>query len=106
MPEDRSEMETQRRRIDDLDRKIVELLNERTRCALAIGSLKRRLGLKIYDPARELAIVSQALACNAGPLRDDAVRRLFERILDESRRMERIQNAPAGGPLDDDRETS
>lgn len=84
-----------RERIDGLDRTILALLNDRSRCALEIGAVKRRLGLPIYDPGREAAIVGQAIDANGGPLRDDAVRRLFERILDESRRMERLAHEGA-----------
>jgi chorismate mutase len=87
-----------RERIDAVDRKIVELLNERSRCALEIGSHKSRLGLPIYDPAREQDIVRQAVAGNTGPLEDAAIRRLFERILDESRRLERTAAGPAPEP--------
>jgi len=83
-----------RERIDAVDRQIVDLLNERSRCALAIGEVKSRDGLPFYDPAREAEIVASAIAANAGPLEDDAIRRLFERILDESRRLERTAAAP------------
>ncbi|HZI95027.1 MAG TPA: chorismate mutase [Patescibacteria group bacterium] len=101
---DEQQIETWRRRIDELDADIVELLNERSRCALAIGAIKRRLGRMIYDPAREAAIVAQVVGSNRGPLPDDAVRRLFERILDESRRMERVANASTGGAGDLEKE--
>ena len=87
---DAEQIEEWRRRIDALDRQILDLLNERSRCALSIGAVKRRLGRMIYDPDREATIVREALRSNRGPLTDDAVRRLFERILDESRRMERM----------------
>ena len=76
-------------RIDDLDRRLLELLNERSRCSLAIGAIKRRRGSRVYDPVREAEIVSNVLKANGGPMGDDAIRRLFERILDESRRLER-----------------
>jgi len=88
--DDLEQIEKWRRRIDDLDRRILGLLNERSRCALAIGAAKRRLGRWVYDPQREAAVVKQLLEANEGPLQDEAVRRLFERILDESRRMERL----------------
>lgn len=91
---DRDEIDRWRERIDAVDRKIVELLNERSRCALAIGAHKNRLGLAIYDPAREEEIVRQAIVGNEGPLEDAAIRRLFERILDESRRLERTAAGP------------
>jgi chorismate mutase len=90
------EIDRWRLRIDDLDRRILDLLNERFRCALAIGAAKRRLGLQIYDPDREATIVRQVIEANGGPLRADAVRRLFERILDESRRLERVASGSDG----------
>jgi len=91
-PDDQKEIERWRDRIDELDGRLLELLNERTRCALAIGIVKRRLGRKIYDPDREFEIVARAVQANHGPLRNDAVKRLFERILDESRRVERLES--------------
>ena len=90
-----------RERIDAVDRRIVDLLNERSRNVLEIGAHKSRLGLAIYDPAREEEIVKQAIAANEGPLEDSAIRRLFERILDESRRLERTAAGPA--PRKEDR---
>jgi chorismate mutase len=93
---DLEQIESWRRRIDELDAQILELLNERSRCALAIGAVKRRLAREIYDPEREAAIVRHVLEVNHGPLQDDAVKRLFERILDESRRIERV----SGGSTD------
>lgn len=98
---DEDQIEDCRRRIDELDERIVELLNERSQLALAIGAVKRRLNRTIYDPHREAAIVRHVLDVNPGPMQGDAVRRLFERILDESRRMERIahdSDEPAGDP--------
>ena len=79
-----------RRRIDELDLRILELLNERSTCALAIGSVKQSRGQQIYDAVREAAIVRRVRDANAGPMQVEAVRRIFERILDESRRLERI----------------
>jgi chorismate mutase-like protein len=78
-----------RRRIDELDRKLVELLNERSRCALEIGRLKRTAQLPLYQPDREREVLENAERANSGPLSDRAIRRLFERILDEARSVER-----------------
>jgi chorismate mutase len=78
-----------RTRIDALDEAVLCLLNERARCAAEIGRIKRRLGLPVYMPAREGEVVRKVLASNAGPLPPDAVRRLFERIIDETRSLER-----------------
>lgn len=78
-----------RRRIDELDAALVALLNERSACALAIGELKRELGLPVYQPDREKAVLANVRASNGGPLDAEAVARLFERIIDEARRLER-----------------
>lgn len=78
-----------RDRIDALDETILALLNERARCATEIGHLKRALGVPVYAPKREDEVLRHVLAANAGPLPPDAVRRLFERIIDETRSLER-----------------
>ncbi len=88
-------VEELRRRIDELDIGILELLNERAACALEIGAAKRNRGQATYDAVREAAIVRRVRAANTGPMQDEAVRRIFERILDESRRLERIANDSA-----------
>jgi chorismate mutase len=78
-----------RRRIDELDRKLVELLNERSRCALEIGRIKHEAGLPVYQPDREKEVLANAEQHNQGPLPGAAIRRLFERIVDEARSVER-----------------
>ena len=78
-----------RRRIDEIDRKLVELLNERSHCALEIGKLKQAAKLPLYQPDREKEVIHNAQQTNAGPLSNSAIRRLFERIIDEARSAER-----------------
>ena len=81
-----------RRRIDELDERIVELLNERASCALKIGELKQALGLEIYQPDRESQVLGHVRdhgRALQGPLSPEALTRLFERIIDEARRLER-----------------
>lgn len=78
-----------RDRIDLIDRIILALLNERSLSANAIGHVKQQLGLPIYVPEREKSVLANVLAQNPGPLDDEAVRRLFERIIDETRSLER-----------------
>ena len=90
-----------RRRIDELDRKLVELLNERSRCALEIGKLKQEASLPLYQPDREKEVLENAERNNRGPLTDAAVRRLFERIIDEARSAERAAMHPDGGSAKD-----
>lgn len=81
-----------RQRIDELDERLVELLNERASCALQIGEIKQALGLEIYQPDREAEVLSHVRrhgAATGGPLGGEALTRLFERIIDEARRLER-----------------
>ena len=88
-----SSIDDLRTRIDALDLRLVELLNQRAACALEIGEIKRALGLDIYQPDREAQVlqnVQQHATTIGGPLGGDALTRLFERIIDEARRLERI----------------
>jgi chorismate mutase len=82
-------MDTWRNLIDELDRKLVDLLNERARYADEIGKIKERLGMDAYSPRREESVLHNVMEHNKGPLSSAALRRLFERIIDESRKLER-----------------
>src|SRR6266446_8849396 len=100
-------MEDLRRRIDEIDRRLVALLNERAGCAIALGRVKQERALPIYQPAREEEVLGNVQRTNSGPLQSEALRRLFERIIDESRRIERIatdrgrENDAVGGVTPD-----
>jgi chorismate mutase len=85
-----------RRRIDEIDMKLVELLNERSQCALEIGKLKQAENIPLYQPERENEVLANAESNNSGPLTDAAIRRLFERIIDEARAAEREAMHPDG----------
>ena len=78
-----------REKIDEVDKKLVDLLNERSRYADEIGKIKEQLRLEAYSPEREKEVLRNVLASNKGPLSNAALRRLFERIIDESRKLER-----------------
>lgn len=78
-----------RRRIDALDAQLVTLLNQRARCALEIGHLKEAAGVPVYQPTREAEVLANVRRQNTGPLDAAAMTRLFERIIDEARRLER-----------------
>jgi chorismate mutase len=84
------DIEGWRKEIDRIDEKLVELLNERSKCAIEIGRLKRALGLPVYSPSRESDVIKHVTRLNGGPLEPEAIRRLFERIIDESRSIERV----------------
>jgi chorismate mutase len=95
-----SSIDDLRNRIDELDLRLVELLNQRASCALQIGEIKRAMGLEIYQPEREAQVlqnVQQHARDIGGPLGGDALTRLFERIIDEARRLERESAAGHSG---------
>ncbi|MCH7803510.1 MAG: chorismate mutase [Acidobacteria bacterium] len=83
-----------RKRIDELDLELVKLLNQRSQYAIEIGKLKHKLDIEIYDPRREEAVIGRVWKEANGPLSKEAVKRLFERIIDESRRAERESRGP------------
>lgn len=84
-----AELDRLRLGIGAVDAELVRLLGERARIALAIGRLKVVHRIPIHDPERERQVLDQAVRANEGPLDEAAIRRLFERIIDESRRIER-----------------
>ncbi len=85
-----------RKRIDLMDDVLLRVFNERARIALEIGREKKKLGLPVFDPGREKRIFARMKGENPGPLDDGAVVRLFERVVDESRRLERIRSQEEG----------
>jgi chorismate mutase len=82
------DLEHCRDRIDELDLRLLEILNQRTAIVEEIGRIKQRLGLAIYEPKREEQVFANVAAHNGGPLNDDAVKRIFERIIDEMRTLQ------------------
>lgn len=84
-----SELEELRRQIDEVDQQLVKLLNERSRYAVQIGHIKKQLKMPAWQPDREAEILRNIVKSNRGPLDDAAIRRLFERIIDEARSLER-----------------
>ena len=90
---DRSDAEKEidriRDAIDRVDEVIVRLLNQRAKYAIEIGEIKGVLGLPIYAPEREQQVLHHVEKTCEGPLDAPTMRRLFERIIDESRSVER-----------------
>lgn len=84
-------LEAWRRQIDAIDDQLLKLLNERGQIVLQIGQEKRARQLPIYAPEREAQIIERLLISNEGPLDDQAVRRIFESILSEARRLQEEQ---------------
>ena len=92
MAEERSvkdRLDELRREIDAIDEQLVRLLSERAECALRIGHEKKLAAMEVYQPTREAEVLGHVQRINMGPLDDAAMKRLFERIIDEARRLER-----------------
>jgi chorismate mutase len=90
------DLEACRIRIDDLDVKLLNLLNERTTIVEEIGRIKQELRLAIYEPKREEQVFLNVQLHNHGPLPQDAVKRIFERIIDEMRNVQKLKIVEAG----------
>ena len=78
-----------RQTIDEIDLRILALLNERTTVVEEIGHVKRSCGMPIYEPKREDQVFANVISHNRGPLSADALHRVFERIIDEMRSVQR-----------------
>jgi chorismate mutase len=87
--EARAKLDQYRVTIDAIDRRLVALLNERTAIVECIGRVKGEARLPVYEPRREDEVFANIAAANAGPITPDAVRRIFERIIDEMRGIQR-----------------
>lgn len=78
-----------RKKIDDLDRRLVELLSERARAAVEIGRLKRNTNLPVYEPDRERLVFANVQQVNPGPLPGRDLVRIYERIIDVMRNIQK-----------------
>ncbi len=83
-----------RRKIDEIDRELVDLISRRARAAHEIGKLKRSAGLPIYEPDRERDVLNHVVGLNPGPLVDGDLRRIYERIMDVMRQIQVEEIAP------------
>ena len=85
-----------RKRIDELDLQIVELLSARAEAAQAIGKLKRSTSMPVYEPNRERMVFDKVRAANKGPLPDIELTHIYERIIDVMRALQKNELASAG----------
>jgi len=83
-----------RKKIDELDLRLVELLNERAKAAQEIGKLKRNTKMPIYEPEREKTIFENVRKANRGPLPDGELRQVYERIIDVMRNIQKLEIQP------------
>ena len=81
-------------KIDEIDRKLVELISQRAHAAHEIGKLKKSIGMPIYEPDRERRVFDNASRANKGPLPDRELLRIYERIMDVMRAIQREEIAP------------
>lgn len=94
-PEDAQRLLTDNRaKIDSLDRKIVDLLNERTSMVVEIGRAKTVLGAAVQEPRREDNVFRNVTTHNKGPVPDEALRRIYEHIMLEMRTLQGMQREP------------
>lgn len=85
---DTSRMDELRARIDEIDRQLVALLNERAAASVEIGRLKAGESGQVYVPAREVMVYSNILSANRGPLPDTSLKAIYDQIMEESRRLQ------------------
>ncbi len=88
-PED---VRRRREEIDQLDAELVRILNQRAVLALELAQLKQELGWDIRDSERERQVLLQVTGANPGPFDHRGIKRIFRRIICESRRMEKELN--------------
>ena len=92
------DIEDWRKKIDDLDRKLVALLSERARAAVEIGRLKRDTNLPVYEPDRERIVFENVQQANRGPLPGRDLVRIYERIIDVMRNIQKEEILPQSQP--------
>ena len=84
-----STLAAHREKIDEIDRRLLAILNDRARTVEEIGRVKRDARLPIYEPRREDQVFANISTHNSGPLSNEAAHRIFERIIDEMRKIQR-----------------
>ena len=87
-----------RERINQVDRRILALLNERVGYVLSLAPLKHKQGIPIHEPGRERQVLDTLKNENQGPLSDDAICRIFEAVMTE---MRAVQSEPKAARSED-----
>jgi chorismate mutase len=87
-------IEDWRKKIDEVDRRLVELISERARAVVEIGKLKRDTSLPIYEPDRERIVFANVQEANRGPLPGRDLVRIYERIIDVMRNVQKEEIVP------------
>lgn len=87
-----------RKRIDDIDKQLVEMINERANCALGIGKMKDKGSKSIFAPEREKQVLGGVLKNNKGPLSDAAMSAVFREVISACRALEKPISVSYLGP--------
>jgi|DewCreStandDraft_4_1066084.scaffolds.fasta_scaffold24460_3 chorismate mutase/prephenate dehydratase len=87
-----------REAIDAVDRRLVELLNERARLAQQVGQLKRDVNAPVYRPEREAEVLRKVAAINRGPLAEAALTGIYREVISACRALERPLRVAYLGP--------
>ena len=82
-------LEELRKRIDELDVKLVRMLNERARIVVEIGKLKNKAGKPVYAPEREKQVLARLAEANKGPLPDKCLVAIWRELMSGSFALER-----------------
>jgi len=98
------DIEDWRKKIDELDRQLVALISERAKAAIAIGKLKRDTSLPIYEPDRERIVFENVQGANPGPLPGRDLVRIYERIIDVMRNIQKEEIVPSPQPNESETE--
>jgi chorismate mutase len=93
-----------RKKIDDMDRRLVALLNERAAAAVEIGRLKRNTSLPVYEPERERMVIANVQRSSSGPLAARDLAQIYERIMDVMRSIQKHEIVPDSEPAARDSE--
>jgi chorismate mutase len=81
-------IEELRSRVDEVDRELIRILNERARIVQELVSIKAEAGKPLFDPKREEEILRKVAEVNEGPIYDSSMREIFELILHRIRDLE------------------
>ena len=88
-PSPKLSLDELRKQIDDVDQRIVHLLNERARIVVEVGHLKQQSNAPIYAPDREKAVLEKVRQLNHGPLPDRALVAIYRELMSGSFALER-----------------
>ena len=82
-------MEKLRGRIDELDAELLTLLNERAKCVMKIGAIKKKENTKVLVPQREIELLDRISSLNQGPMTADMVLHIFQQIIDTLKELQK-----------------